>query len=632
MTVMRFELESDEAAGGKRALIIVPPDATSPELPFNIDTYQNISMSPAKEKAKKEAELNKLKLQLQHAVEVNDTVAIERINSQIKYSGSESIASQILKYVNDLLSRIHPDKAKLLYGYYTECWEIINSLTYSNLREVIRGLTMATTKLFSEVDLPQYCIDYIIQEKIPLPSDTNIGYKQHHSASKTFSVNDEEAPDYREMTAVSLLSKLMFPIWGHYGNAMKHASIGAIDKEFYWLQFIEPAIYKSSLARIYEKFKQYTFNEVRRVMERASRNPYGNDSAYDKNMFTISTLMFSESQFQMLNLAKLIVKRLVVFNMEISSLKGEDHVPNLMIFCQAIIEKNVTNTLKQINAASALLTRDEPRGSGDNNLTTMENTSRITKHTPDQPIYIRIGCDIHIPREVERRGFDLDEFRDAVDWYHGKRLLRRNAFSDAILSVYLFPIIGSSENLNSLKASQYIQAIVLAQLRLLHETDKTYGEELAVLLSAGQSLTPKENKITPVSSAIMATSEKSVAYRELMDRYPHSCEVIQFNESIIGSKLKGNVKDKIKGTINIAKHVSLIKDWLLDYDHYVNFCPKLWKYIPNISAKSRPKQNDILQYSTNVMDHYYDFILDNCPATIPTPTEGDKFFNELGYR
>lgn len=631
MSSMRFLLEGQEESGGKRALIIIPPNDTDPELVFNVDTYQNIAISEEKEELKRENELEKLHDQLDRAIVNKDTVAEERLVSQIRFSGTESIAAQTIKYVNMLLRKLSDEKALVLYKYFDETLTIIRDFNITNRRETMSRLTKATMDLFIKVDLAAYCIRFTEIIDPPLPDPTSVGWKHHHSASKTFSVRSKEAPDYVEMTAMAFLAKLLFPIWGQYCQRMKMLGLGSIDKEYYCLQFLEPALLKSDFSRIYKKFRNYTFDEVRRAMDKSARNPYGNESNYDRNLFTLAKQGYNIVQFQMLNLAKILVKRLVVFNVEVSSLKGEDNIPNIMIFSQAIMEKNVTNTLKQFNANSALLTRDEPRGQGDDTSTFMENCSRITKQPPDMPIYTRRGCELSIPREVVARGFDEAEFWELVNYYHGDKLLKRNVFTDAVLSVYLFPIIGSSENINHLQAKQYIMAVALAQLRLLREVDHPYGQALALMLTASQSVLPRVNKIDTVTTTINTTCEKCEEYRALMDRYPHSCETVILNESIIGSKPIGVKKDRIKGTINIAKHVTMIKDWLLDYDHYVNICPTLWKYIPNITKKSRQKQNDILQYSSDFMTYYYQFILDNCPEAQDVPTEGDMFFKELGY-
>lgn len=632
MAKLEFALEGTEALGGKRELIISSSDPAEPDLVFNIDTYQNISMSEEREKAKHARELEKLHAQLEYAILVGDKVAEDRLSSQIRFSNGDSIAEQILKYVNDLLGMISDEKSDRLFRYYSDAWEAIGELSILNRSATTKKLTKLTMDLFEDVDLADYCIRYVKWLRVPLPDPSSVGYKTHHSASKTFAVNDPQSPDYPEMTALSFLSKLLFPVWGQYCHMMKYLSINSMDKEFYCLQFLEPALLRSPFKRIHEKFKNYTFDEVRRAMDKSARNPYGNESNYERNLFTLSKVGYSETQFQMLNLAKILVKRLVVFNTEVSSLKGEDNIPNIMIFCQAIMEKNVTNTLKQFNHNSALLTRDEPRGGGDDNFTYLENGSRITKYPPDMIYYSRIGSEWSIPRIVKERKLDIKEFWDAVDFYNKDKVLQRTVFSDAVLSVYMFPIIGSSENLNHLQATQYTMAVVLAQMILLKEVKSEYGESLALMMSAGVSPEPRENKVSAVTTAITATAEKCAEYRELMDRYPHSCETVAYNESIIGSKPTGVKKDKIKGTINIAKHVALIKDWLLDYDHYANIYPPFLKYIPVTSKIARPKQNDILQYSSDFMLHYYQFILDNCPEVVPEPTESDKFFSDLGYR
>lgn len=624
-----FELESIDQSGGRRALIIIPPGQNDPELVFNIDTYQNVSESEEKSRQKKENELEKAQTQLKRAEEVGDDVAVERLENQIKFSGGKTIADQILKYDNLLFSKLSDKTSEILYRYYSDIQLVIHNLSIDNRSSTMATMTAMTTEMMNTINLAGICIDFVKWIKPPLPDAGIIGRRQHHSAAKTFEIDDPKNPDYLDMTALAIFSKIMFPVWGQYCHRMKTIGVGNMDKEFYCLLFAEPGLMQSKLGRIYNKFRAYVFSEVTRAMNKSARNPYGNESNFDRNMFTLGKQIYNEDQFQSLNLAKIIVKRLVGFDIESSSLKGENNIPNVMIYCQAIIEKNVTNTLKQFNANNALLTRDEPRGGGDDNFTFMENCSRISQFSPDCPIITRVGAEVSIPRKIVEEGLNLDEFNEIVNFYHGERILRKNVFTDAVLGVFLFPIIGSSKNLNHLKAKQYIMAVAYVQLLLLARKQEPYSEALALMLSAGQSESPRTNKVDAVSASILNTSEKCVEYRELMDRFPHSCEMIVLNESIIGSKPRGTKKDKIKGTINISRHVTVIRDWLIDYDHYVNLCPVLWKYLPVRPGVPRPKQNDILQYSTEFMVHYYQFILHSCPEAQEEETETDRFFRSL---
>lgn len=629
MTI-QYSLESqDSAVGGKRALIVTPKDDKLLELVFNIDTYQHISESPEKAELKRESNKRKIEQQLQKAEKTGDLIAVEKLKNELRFGGGEHIFEQILKFVNMFFEMIDEEDAYTFYNYLYDAQTLIHGLDVSNNSEISKNLTAITTAMMNKLDLARKLIRFTEYVKLPLPDGSEIGTRSHHSANKTFSVRDPENPDYLEMTAVSLFSKVMFPVWGEYCHKMKRIGIGSIDKEFYCLQFCEQGIDQSAFHRIYNKFRSYVYDEVKRELNRTSSNSHGNESNFDKNNFIIGTVLYDETRFEFLQLAKLIVKRLTVFNVVISSLKGENNVPNIMIFLQAIIKTNVANTLKQFNKRNRLLAKDEPKGSEDDNFTFMENCSRISKFSPDHPIYIRRGVELALPREIIKRGLSLDHFEEIVDFYRGNNLLIRNVFTDSILSIYLFPIIGGSVNLSHLKAKQYIMAIAYCQLILFSQT-KSYGVSLGLMLSSKTSLTPRENKIDPVTTYIQAMSEKSDEYQSLMDRYPHSCEIVMLNESIIGSKPKGERKDKVKGTINIAKHVAIIKNWIIDYDHYTNLCPLLWSYFPNVGSNARQKQNDILQYSEHIVEDYYNFVLDVCHP-VQEEDKNTVFWKEMGF-
>lgn len=627
---LTYSLESLETtASGKQALIVTPSDQEKEELAFNIDTFSTISVAPEKAEQKRIAERQKTEDQLKLAEAAGDEVAVEKLNNQLRYGGGEPIAHQITKYVNMFFELISDEHCDIIYKYLYDCQTVIHELNISNNSYVAKELTRLTTEMMGKTDLAEKLINFTKWLKVPLPDPSQIGNRAHHSASKTFAVRDPQQPDYLEMTAISFWAKVMFPVWGHYCNKMKSVGIGSIDKEFYCLQFCEEGISKSKFNRIFDKFTLYVYDEVNRELNKTAHHSYGNESNYDKNSFIVGKLMYDESRFGFLQLAKLIVKRLVTFNTQVSSLKGEDNIPNVMIYLQAIIKKNVANTLRQFNKHSGLLTRDEPRGGSDDNFTFMENCSRISQFPPDRPIYTRRGVELSIPREVERRGLSMEHFNQIIEFYKGENLPRRNIFTDSILSIFLFPIIGSSKNLNHLRAKQYVMAIALCQMILL-KSGESYGISLALMLSSKTSLLPRENKVGPTTTYIQATAEKTPEYKALMDRYPHSCETIILNESIIGSKPRGE-KDKVKGTINIAKHVGLIKDWIIDYEHYVNLYPLLWKYFPALSGDTRQKQNDILRYSETIMDDYYRLILDVCHP-VADKERNKEFWDELGFR
>ncbi len=443
----------------------------------------------------------------------------------------------LLRPANGFLNFLNAADQKLFCLFYIEARRYIDSefmLNNTNMISINDVATQLGNRLYDlarAMDLPAKLIYYAANPEISgiiIPDLSQAGTRPQDNEQYTFRYDE-----YIVVVAISILCKLLCPIWGDLIQRTLKNTANAV-KETHCLKAIEPILDMPAFAVVNKKLFGYIANIVNQEWSRAS----------DNAGFTASLSGFSRERFHDMIYAILMVKRYV--NIDHYKYDG-----SVMVWTATNAKLSFTSLIGTLNNNCHIMRRvdvsDSPDRDDDRAVSVLEYSSRVTTVTADIPTLIKVGMRAAI-RDLCRT-YDVAErdFRLCLRYYE-QHPIEVTLLNKILVGLLIGQRIGGARGLQYLDLLHYMQLVVIVQIHLV----KQGYLALAELLTATPAATVKTGVASNIDSSI----------HQLLARLPESKEV----EHVFYYTI-----DNI-GVVDILRKLA---EFITRYHHYANTAPTL---------------------------------------------------------
>lgn len=488
---------------------------------------------------------------------------------------------------------------KALYEYFVQMKTRLGGVTRSTLQESVRGMADLTEKVFLDLKIPDRLLEFVEHIGLEFPSLAGKGSRIQDTDKKTFT-RDE----YPQVTAVSLLCKILCPIIGQAIQVFQPPVCGKEDKELFTFDLFEPVLSAphSKFHPIYSKLRFFLEDTIRTELEKMKKNPNNRNSTHT---FAMADRGFCEKHFRDLVCAIIMAKKLASFDLFESD--SPDKIPNIVTYVWVVVSETAVSKMSTIQGAANKMPRFEPSsvGSGEDNTTLLENTARISKDAFDLGSMVEVGVEIMMPRIL--KDFDIDQglFDAGMKWY-GKNMIMPSPFNRALIASLLESYIGGSPMLLRLHMTYYAMLLVVTQQTLI----KRGFWDLAVLLSCHTPVTAEPAPISTTAQRIMSSYDKTIEFSEAKKLCPG------FSEKIIVGRSERGRKTQTTEHISLESQLQRLMGWCIEYPHFYNMPTAYWKQCP-VEYENRPAQGSRISLVENIMRDVCSFFV-QCHGTHET--------------
>lgn len=505
-----------------------------------------------------------------------DTRSYDKISSD----KSDSRGEIILSPINQFLDLLTDHEQKILYLFYTQCKELIKTITTHNRYEVEEVLQEKFYDLIVNLNLPERLIAFSRSDAFVYPDLSEVGKANHHTKEKTFNVLE-----YQELNAISLLCKILFPVWGDLTVKLDEINIDNNFRKKISFELIVPNLEEGAFATVYRKLSYYISSAVADYRK-----------SFDKNMikssmttsFILTYNYIDDDMFVDMVMAMIVVNGLVIYESA-----------DIMIYINGRInyaaEQIVNNAQKKmtIMPRRALDSHD-----GDDNSSIIDHVSKTSNKPMDIPIFITTAFDHW---ELDRLVVDTDTPKQIFDRAHAfyvSSSFEISPLCQAMVATFIGKRLGGSKCLNYLSLAQYYRLVTMLQYYLI----KNKMIDLATLVSAKSSPLPLDRAQSTLSTRLEANMALSSQYLECRDLFKG------YLRKPLGTlgRTKRERRNAEMEQIDFTSHIVKIKDWLIKHVHYENMAPVLWEYS---GRENPPLLGTDVQFDERVIGNLCQFYL-----------------------
>lgn len=498
-----------------------------------------------------------------------------------------NIGDHILLPINLFFETLTFDEQKDIYDLYAYSRSIMATMNRDNRREVQDALQERIFNTARRLNLSEKMIAFCKTDRFVYPDLSTVGTLPHHSPAKTFLLQD-----YVEITAISLLSKMMVPIWGEFIKELADMDVSNHQRENIAFELIEVTLESGAFERIYGKLYNTlsTLIQERRKMMDKKAIPSGVTSSY-----IITHNGIDDQMFESIVMATIVVKRMATY--ECFTRLRDGNVPNAMVYIDDGIKRTADTRIQSMRRdMSSLPRRELPAHDTEDNSSILDHASRISKKPIDVPIFVQTAVtNWELPKMVVELDTPEDVFASACDYY------LTNSFDisplcQAMIASFIGTRFGGSKCIGYLPPRVYQQLVVLLQIFLIRQ--EMY--DLASLITAKTSTTPIEGSSTSLATRIH-TNLKSSEYLQCQTLFKGFLEkpVNDFVKKSTGRKPEVD-------RIDFVSQINRMVEWLTRYTHSENMAPALWEFS---KQENRPIVGSECRYDENTIRNLCRFYL-----------------------
>ena len=510
----------------------------------------------------------------------------EKGNSKEDNTG---IGDKILLPLNMFFETLSEEEQARLYEMYASSHDILRHLKMETLRDTQNKIQDVIYKTINKLDLVDRMITFCRQPAFVYPDLEDVGNKPHHSAEKTFL--EEE---YIELTAISILCKMLMPIWGEFIQRLSLIDANTNQREKLALDLIEPTLEKSTFGPIYRKL----FSLITSVTAEIRKN-------YDKQTIGGANTAYvlthgggvDDRMFNEIVMAAIIVKRMASY--ECFATLREGKPPNAMVYIDNGIRNTTDTKIKGMRKdLKTMPHRPLANHESEDNSSIIDHTSKTSKKPIDVPILVTKLAELWgIPKLLVETKTPLDVFDKAMAYYMSNSF-DVNPIAQAMVASFVGTRFGGSKCLQYLDVYQYYQLVTMLQVYLI----RIGKVELAALASSISSTTLNEGILSPMGMRLRTTGKSGDEYIRMMEVIKGFIE----KPGIPVGRGKGSSKKVEPVRIDFTNHIQRMIEWLTDYTHSENMAPALWDFA---KVENRPIPGSDCRYDENIIRHLCDFYL-----------------------
>jgi len=479
----------------------------------------------------------------------------------------EKIAKYDEKHIGDLI--LHPinlfykllsqKEHESLYEMYRYAKKQIDGMNKENRRTVQENIQTKVFHTTNRLNIGARMITFCKGAPFLYPDLSNVGKEAHHTKEKTFLEDD-----YAELTAISVMSKLMVPIWGEFVKALDSINIGPNQREKLAFDLIEPSLEEGAMERIYSKLSHYLSSLIADTRKAIDKNPMGNAQT---GFILTHGGGVDDEMFESIVMATIIVKRLATY--ECFTKLRDGNVPNAMVYIDDGIKKTADTKIKTMRKDMTVMPRRPlPSYDTEDNSSILDHASKTSKKPIDVPILVTTAVTHwELPKLLHDTNTPIDVYEQAVSYYAANNF-DVTPITQAMVASFIGTRFGGSKCLGYLPVPIYQRIVVILQIFLIN-----HGMlDLCALASSITSVNPIDVGVSGVSSRVMANL-KSAEYHRCNDLFKGFVEkpVNTFGKKTSARKQEVN-------RIDFINHINKMAEWLIHYSHKENMAPALWEF------------------------------------------------------
>lgn len=497
-----------------------------------------------------------------------------------------NLGELILLPINLFFNTLSFDDHKRIYEMYAFAKSIVNTMTKENRRYVQDTLQMAVFDVIRQLDLPKKMIAFCRTDRFEYPELDYIGNKPHHNDDKTYNLEH-----YIHLTAVSLLSKMMVPIWGEFVRILAEIGILNDQREKIAFDLIEPSLEENAFEDIYTKLSKSIALSISEDRKSIDKKPVGNAST----SFILTHNGFDDQMFNSVVMANIVMKKMATYEC-LSRLK-DGNIPNVMFYIYDGIKKTAETRLKTMRGSMNSMPRRElPSYEIEDNSSILDHSSQTSNKPFDVPIFVNIAVTHYeFPKLLLETNTPMDVFNSAKDYYTTNHF-DVSPMTQAVVASFIGTRFGGSKCLGYLPAPVYQQLVVMTQIFLI----KQNMIDLATMISSKTSQTTLDG-VNPSSGLRVTSNLKTSEYLQCQDLFKGFLEK---NVIPIGKKVTSRKPETSR--IDFVSHIDRMKEWLIRYSHVENMAPSLWEFA---KIENRPEIGSECKFDENIIRNLCHFYL-----------------------
>lgn len=469
------------------------------------------------------------------------------------------------------------DQRKLCLFYINARRQIDNELVHTNIVDVATDLGNELYDLAIECDLASkliYFAGHAELSHIPIPDLAYAGSRAHDVVAYTF-----REPEYIVVLAISILSKMLCPIWGDliYRTTRK---IDNLMKETYCLNVIQPILSTPQFRDVSKKLFDYVANIVNTAMA----------GSYPHAEFTSSYSGFSRERFHQFVHATILVKRYVSFDLYDESCRAASRSGNIMTWTASCARHAFTSSLNALNKKCHVMRRMDisdthERGGGDDesNVSVLEYSSRVSHTTVDVPVLIRHGVRMAIRTLCREYGISERDFVQAKLYYE-QYPIQVSIVNKILVGALLGNRLGGAHSIQYLDILEYQQLVIITQIFTMMRTGTM---DLMYLLSSTTPEMPKSHTTTSPSASIDTiihlTKNEMPGYKACRKAFSYAID-----------------------NVSIESVMNRVHEYITRFHHYHNTPPIL----SMMMDESPPAHGSLIEYDQMILGSFFKVLLE----------------------
>lgn len=510
----------------------------------------------------------------------------------LKSSTSDN-GNHVYNLVNNFFTTLTLEQQRILFDYYCEMKALINSANKDNFTAVRKGpMTDLTTRVMTHINIAAKTVKYIEDINVPFPPFPD-ELREHDTAKMTF-----RRPEYVDLTAVSLFSKIMSPIWGDIINVLKIPTVSEFDKEVNCFLIVLDVLRSGAYEYIYNRFASYLRVTVNKAL--TSSDPSGRKGS---SSFSLACNGFVVSRFQEMVYAITLVKKFVIHDVW-SVPNGSDDPPNIMTYAYDVLIKTGRSKITNMRDRAQFLERfalaDSSSGTTDNT-TLLDHGSRSSRVPVDYKRIAVIGAKHVLDWFVVDEGLDPEAVKEALA-FHEDSIITPNVLNRAVGASLFSMSIGGSDLLHFFKKDLYTYMVVVSQLYLA----KCGFDQLVPFLSCASDDSIKTGPADSMASRVAHAMQGSREYRECQEHFPASAMtavIPEYRREEMGASGK-----QLTENVGIATQLTRIQTWICMYTHWFNVSMPVWRAM-DVTEENMPLHETVMPYKEHIMREMCAFFL-----------------------
>jgi hypothetical protein len=490
-----------------------------------------------------------------------DIVFAIRTYVTISKDDDEVRSNSIIRNINLFFETLDMKAQTDLYKMYRFARTQIDKMDGDNRPEIQRVIEENVFKTIKANKIDRKMIEFCGTGIFVYPSLVDVGTLPHHSPGKTFLINE-----YIEVTAISLLSKMMVPIWGELMRVLGDIKIDSNQREKLVFDLIEPVLEDGPFERIYTKLFSYLESSViesRKAID-AKATASGTTSS-----FIITHNGLDDQIFNSIVMATIVVKRLATY--DCLSRLGGGGLPDVMVYINDGIKRTANTRIQGMRATMNTMPRKPlPSHESEDNSSILDHASRMSKKPIDVPIVVTTAVETwELPKLIEITDTPIDVYNSAVEYY-SKNSFDVSPLCQAMVASFVGMRFGGSKCISYLPPQTHQKVVVLLQVFLIRQG----MVELASLISSRTSALPIDGTISSVGLRITTNLSTTQEYHQCIRLFKG------FVQKPVNNGLKKGRSRKAEPTetISFTTHIQKLTEWVVRYNHAENMAPALWDF------------------------------------------------------